>query len=409
VNNYKTTKLPNGISIVSENIPYVKSFSLGFWFDVGSRDESAKNNGISHFLEHMFFKGTIKRNTQKISDEIESLGGYLNAFTSKEHTCYYGRGLAQHIDKTFEVLADMLQNSKFTQKDINKEAQVVIDELKDIEDSPEELIFDKFENNIFSGSSLKHPIIGNEKNIASFNHSSLVDYIEKKYNRSKFVIVAVGAVDHDRIVELTEKYIYKIHNGKGKRKEIGKLKPIKNQTINKEVQQVHQILGIPTFGYNNDNRRIINVLSHILGEGSSSRLFQSLREKNGIAYQINSFLNSFYDISSFGIYCSTSLKSAERAESIIMREFDKLRNKKVSQKELKRAKEYIKGNLLMNLESTTNRMLRIGATMLYYGKIKPVDKTVQEIDSVKSEEILDFANKYLKKNSIVKVVIRAED
>ena len=169
MNQYQKTILPNGIRILSENIPYVKSFSLGFWFNAGSRDENVHNNGITHFIEHMLFKGTKNRSARKIANDIESCGGYLNAFTSKEHTCYYGRGLASHFEKTFDVLTDMIQNPLFNPSDIKKEASVIVDELNDIEDNPEELIFDKFEEIIFSGNNISLPIIGKEKNIRSFS------------------------------------------------------------------------------------------------------------------------------------------------------------------------------------------------------------------------------------------------
>ena len=212
------TKLDNGIRVVSEHLPYVESFSLGFWFNVGSRDEVLANNGISHFLEHMFFKGTEKRSAKKISDDIESLGGYLNAFTSKEHTCLYGRGLKSHLAKTFEVLADMAQNSVFSPNEIEKEANVIIDELNDIEDSPEELIFDRFETSTLKGSKLSMPIIGTEKNIKSFTKDDILSYIDKKYSFNNMFIIASGNVDHNNLIQLAEKFIVKDFGKSEKRK-----------------------------------------------------------------------------------------------------------------------------------------------------------------------------------------------
>ncbi|MDZ7766777.1 MAG: pitrilysin family protein [Melioribacteraceae bacterium] len=207
--NYKVTTTPNGIRVISENLPYVKSFSLGFWFDVGSRDEDEATNGISHFIEHMLFKGTKKRDAAQIADEIESLGGYLNAFTSKEQTCYYGRGLAAHIEKTFEVLADMIQNPLFKNSEIKKEAGVIVDELNDIEDNPEELIFDKFESLIFDGNQLASPIIGTKQNIERFSREDLQNFVDKHYTFDNLYIVASGAVEHNQLIEFTEKYFTK--------------------------------------------------------------------------------------------------------------------------------------------------------------------------------------------------------
>ncbi len=409
MNNYKLTKLSNGIKVASERIDYVNSFYLGFWFNVGSRDETKATNGISHLLEHMFFKGTKKRSARRISEDIESLGGYLNAFTSKEHTCLYGRGMQQHLEKTFEVLSDMLQNSLFNKNELSKEAKVVIDELHDSEDSPEELIFDKFESNLFSGNSLGYPIIGTEKNIYSFTRDDLINYIRKHYTAENFYIVASGCVDHDKLVKLAEKYL-KITSGNKKlrRKRISE-KVHKDLFIYKDIHQTHLIVGGTTFGYNSNKRAVSNVLSNILGEGSSSRLFLSLREKNGIAYHVNTFMNSFYDVSTLGIYISTNESSIKKAKKLIDIELDKLKNKKVTEKELKRAKEYIKGHVQMSLESTTNRMMRMGSSLLYFNKFKTVEETMQEIDSVSREDLLDLSQKLFKPSKITSVLIASKN
>lgn len=392
MNNIKITQLPSGIKVVSEKITQVKSFSLGFWFNVGSRDENEKNNGISHFLEHMFFKGTKKRSARRIAEDIESLGGYLNAFTSKEHTCFYGRGLAEHIDQTFEVLADMIQNSVFNTDEIEKESRVVIDELYDIEDSPDELIFDKFESNVFAGNSLGMPIIGTEKNLKSFTQKDLKKYVSDNYTFDKLYIIASGNVSHNRLLRLVDKFITKdLKLSSSNRSELI-LQPSGDLFVEKETQQVHYIIGKTTYGTKDKKRIAANILSHILGEGSSSRLFQKIREENGIAYQVNTFLNSFYDISTFGVYLSTNEKSVYKAESLIFEEIKKITNKKVSETELSRAKEYLIGNMLMSLESTTNRMLRIAQSMIYFNKIKSVEETIRKIHAVSSGDIRELSN-----------------
>lgn len=392
MNNIKITQLPSGIKVVSEKITQVKSFSLGFWFNVGSRDENEKNNGISHFLEHMFFKGTKKRSARRIAEDIESLGGYLNAFTSKEHTCIYGRGLAEHLDKTFEVLADMIQNSVFNPGEIEKESRVVIDELYDIEDSPDELIFDKFESNVFAGNSLGMPIIGTEKNLKSFTQKDLKKFVSDNYTFNKLFIVASGNVSHNRLLKLVDKFIIKDLKLSSKNRSDLILQPSGDLFVEKETQQVHYIIGKTTYGTKDKKRIAANILSHILGEGSSSRLFQKIREENGIAYQVNTFLNSFYDISTFGVYLSTNEKSVYKAQSLIFEEIKKITNKKVSETELGRAKEYLIGNMLMSLESTTNRMLRIAQSMIYFNKIKSVEETIRIIHAVSSEDIRELSN-----------------
>lgn len=409
LNTYNLTTLSNGILVVSEYIPHVKSFSLGFWYNTGSRDENIHNNGISHFIEHMLFKGTSKRTAKQISDEIESVGGYLNAFTSKENTCYYGRGLSENFKKTFNVLADMIQNPLFKESHIKKEAGVVIDELHDIEDNPEELIFDKFEEAIFSGSTLSYPIIGTEKNISSFNTTLLHKFHQNRYRSKNLVVAVSGSVNHDTIVKLTEKY-FSIHKSvsNGHRKTF-----IPTQTTNsiilKDIQQVHCIVGRPAYGYNHPDRVKLNVLSTLLGEGSSSRLFQAVREKMGMTYQINSFLNSYTDISAFGVYYSTNEKHAEKVNKIVFRELNKLKNSEVKFKELERVKEYIKGHTLLSLESTTNRMIRMATSILNYGRLIPVEELMSKIESVTKDDIVRIANDMLDESKLTTIIIRSSD
>jgi predicted Zn-dependent peptidase len=409
LNKYNITKLPNGIRIASERIDYVNSFSLGFWFNVGSRDETKQTNGISHLIEHMFFKGTKKRSASRISRDIESLGGYLNAFTSKEHTCFYGRGITKNIEKTFSVLADMIQESLFLPKELAKESKVVIDELYDIEDSPEELIFDKFETNIFSGNKLEFPIIGTEENIAKFSQQDLLNYIDEHYSIKNFYIIASGNVDHFQLIKFAEKYITKLKFGKSKKRKQFTQKKVDNLFVQKDINQAHLIIGGITHGYINKDRAISNLITNILGEGSSSRLFLSLRERNGIAYQINSFMNSFYDISTFGVYFSTNENSLKKAKKIVDNEFDKMLQKGVSEKELQSAKEYIKGHVQMSLESTSNRMMRMGNSLLYFDKIKTVEESMNEIDAVTKNDIINYAQILLNPDNLSSVLISSKN
>jgi predicted Zn-dependent peptidase len=410
LNQYKKTILPNGIKILTETIPYVKSFSLGFWFNVGSRDESTETNGITHFIEHMLFKGTRKRSARKIAVEIESCGGYLNAFTSKEHTCYYGRGLADHIEKTFDVISDMIQNSLFKPAEIKKEAGVIIDELNDVQDNPEELIFEKFEEVIFSGSNLSYPIIGTEKNILSFSQSDLHNFIKDKYGSNRIVIAVSGAVDHDKLINLTKKYF----NGdlgisSIRRKNFNLNNSARAEFIDKEIQQVHAVLGKPTVGFKSEERAKAAVLTQVLGDGSSSRLFQAIRERNGIAYQINSFLNSFYDTSAFGVYLSTNEKMVEKALGLIYKEFKKLREKKISNSELSKAKEALKGSFILSLENTSNRMIRMAQSELYHNRIKSTDEVLNRIDKVTVNDVIGSANDLLDEDSLFKVIIKSKN
>lgn len=406
---HSITKLSNGTTIISEFIPYVKSFSLGFWFNVGTRDENLKNNGISHFIEHMLFKGTKNRSARKISEEIESYGGYLNAFTSKEHTCYYSRGLTKNLNRTFNILSDMIQNPLFRESHIKKEAGVIIDELRDIYDNPEELIFDKFEEVIFSGNPLSYPVIGTEGNIRKFNSNELQKYHRNKYNSANLLIVASGNVNHSDLVKLTERYIYKRKRGTELSREKFYRKKVNDLVVEKDFQQVHSIIGRSTIGLKNKKRIQVKILSTMLGEGSSSRLFQAVREKLGITYQINSFLNSYQDVSTFGVYFSTSGKQAERVMDIVGKEFLKMKEKKITDKELNRVKEYIKGGMHLSLESTTNRMIRIANSFLYFNRVVSLDDFLKKINSVTVDDISSCANELLDEKKLSKVILTSNN
>lgn len=403
---YNKTVLPNGVKILSEFVPHLKSFSLGFWLNTGSMNETKSTNGISHFIEHMLFKGTKNRSAKRIADDIESLGGYLNAFTSKEHTCYYGRGLTNHFDNTFEVLSDMILNPLFKKQDISKESSVVVDELYDIEDNPEELIFDKFETELYKGHSLSLPVIGTEENIKSFTSEDLFGYTNKFYNASNLIISVSGAVDHNKVVEMAQKYLSGIPKGKTTRNKVFNEKPVKNIIIEKEIQQCHLVMGSATYGITSGHRSEVSILSHILGEGSSSRLFQSLREKNGITYQINTFFNSFCDVSSFGVYLSTNEKQFNRALDIVNKEFEDIKTRLVSKKELIRAKEYLIGNVLMSLENTTNRQSRMAQSEIYFNRIRQVDETLTEINKVTSEDVMAIAREILTEEKLLQVIMK---
>jgi len=409
VDNCKVTTLPNGVKIVSEYIHYLKSFSLGFWFNVGARDENLRNSGISHFIEHMLFKGTKTRTAKQISDEIESYGGYLNAFTSKEHTCYYGRGLSENFKKTFVVLADMIQNPLFKDSHIKKEAGVVIDELKDIDDNPEELIFDKFEETVFDGHNLSYPIIGTEKNILSFTTNILNQYHKANYRLDNLMIAVSGAIEHDEAVKLAEKYFTGKKNSSNQKRKNFIKQTVSNQIIEKEIQQVHSIIGRTTYGFNDARRHKLKVLSTLLGDGSSSRLFQAVREKLGMTYQINSFLNSYEDVSVFGVYFSTNDKQTEKVNEIVRRELNKLRTTEVKSKELSRVKEYIKGSTLMSLENTTNRMIRLANSIYHYGKIVPVEYVLDKIENVTVQDIYKLSKEVLNESTLSTIVIRSKD
>ena len=409
LNKIEISTLSNGTKIISENLPHVNSFSLGFWFNVGTRDENNSNNGISHFIEHMLFKGTKRRSARRISEEIESYGGYLNAFTSKEHTCYYTRGLSEHLPRTFSVLADMIQNPLFRESHVKREAGVIIDELHDVDDNPEELIFDIFEEVVFKGNRLSMPVIGTERNIRKFNSDELQKFHHKKYSTGKLLIIASGSVKHNELVKHAEKHIEKSKSMSRTRREKFVPRKANDLILEKEFNQVHTIIGRSTAGINSKKRNRIKVLSILLGEGSSSRLFQAVREKLGITYHIASFLNSYHDVSSFGVYFSTNLKQADKVLNIVLREIKKLRENKIKEKELNKVKAYLKGGTLLNLENTTNRMLRIANSMMYFNRVVSIEEFLEDIQSVTADELRKIANDVLNEDKLIKVILKSND
>jgi predicted Zn-dependent peptidase len=356
----------------------------------------------------MLFKGTKKRTARMIAEEIESYGGYLNAFTSKEHTCYYSKGLTENLGKTFSVLSDLIQNPLFKEIHIKKEAGVVIDELKDLDDNPEELLYDKFEEIIFGGNRLSLPVIGRENNIRKFNSDELIKFHNSNYNTNGLLIVASGNVKQDELIKLTEKYITQKRSGLRKSRDKFNLKKANDTFIEKDVQQVHTIIGRTSYGYNDKRRIPVRFLSALLGEGSSSRLFLAVREKLGITYQINTFLNSYYDTSAFGVYFSTNQHQYSKVIELVYKEFKKIKETLITEKELKKVKEYLKGGILLSMESTTNRMMRIANSILYYKRVIPVEEYINKLNKITAEDVQKTSNELLNEARLIKVILKSD-
>lgn len=403
--NYELSTLSNGIKVVSEFTPHYKSFSMGFWFNVGSRDENSSEKGISHFIEHMLFKGTKKRTSKQIIDAIESSGGYINAFTSKEQICIYVRGLEEYFEKYFDVVADMIQNSLFKDSHIKTEAGVVIEELNDIEDNPEELIFDKFENELFKGNSLANPIIGTKENIKSFNSKTLKDFTKRFFNTNNLVISVSGSIKHNKILKLVESKINQLDIGKPTQRKSLNKSLSQDVFIQKKINQIYTIIGTDTYGFNDKRRLNIKVLSTLLGENSGSKLFQTVREKYGIAYQINTFLNSYIDVSSFGIFFSTNENNWEKANKIVNKQLSEIKEGKISEKQLNQVKRYIKGSMILGLENTTNRMMGMANSLFHYGRIIDVEEILSNIDLITVDDIVKSANEVFADGKLIQVII----
>ena len=405
---YKKTILPNGVRIVTEEIPHVRSLSLGFWIETGSRDESSANNGISHFIEHMVFKGTKKRNVKEIAQSIESVGGYLNAFTSKEHTCYYARVLDEHLELATDVLSDIVFQPTFPDKELEKEKNVILEELKQAEDDPDDIIQDYFEKAIFKTHPLGMPVIGTAKSISSFTRKDLVQYRKEQYTSSNLVIAAAGNLKHEEVVELSKLYIQKSANSKEK-------KAGRNQTIfekpnsvlceyYKPIQQAHICLGTIGYHVRDEKRFQMQVLNTLLGDGMSSRLFQNIREKYGFAYAVYSFNNMMQDSGAVGVYIGTDNSHVQQCIDLVWKELKSLRRQGIAKQELARTKAQLKGSMMLGMENIPNRMIRLGSSELYFGELIELDAITKKIDAVTRDNVQNTAEELFKEDRFATVI-----
>ncbi len=405
---YRKSILPNGIRIVSEEIPYVRSISVGVWINVGSRDDHEHKNGISHFLEHMVFKGTERYSARQIATSLEGIGGYLNAFTTKEHTCYYARILDDHLPKALDVISDLVRYPRFDKGEMEKEKNVILEELKNNEDDPGELIYDYFDDTVFHDHPLGNPIIGKSASIKSFSRNDLERYLGGHYIPSGIVIAAAGNLKHEKLVAIVEKFFGGIPRRKpSPKREVGprRLRPGR-QEFEKPFLQAHILTGTIGCGIKSRVRYPLMVLNTLLGEGMSSRLFQNIREKYGFAYSVYSFANLLSDTGNFGIYIGTDSKSVDKTLELTYRELGKLKSGPVSKAELERTKAQLKGMTVLGLESMTNRMMRLGSGETYFRGYTPLHKFLTAIDAVTASDVLELARKLFRVEEFSTIIIK---
>lgn len=383
---YRKTRLPSGVRVVTEFVPYMRSLAIGFWIDTGSRDEPASLSGISHFIEHMVFKGTLRRKTHHIAQYLESVGGYVNAFTTKDCTCYYARVLSQHVKRAVDLLSDIVLHPQFPAREIEKEKQVIREEMRSIEEDPEDCINDYFEHAVFGKHSLGRTIIGTEHTVESLTREALLDYIARQYTASNLVIAAAGDVSHDLLVELCEKALSELPEGKRQKRLRPKERGPVSETFYKPVQQSHHIAGRIVPGLDSEDHYALSLLNTILGEGMSSRLFQRIRERYGYAYSIYSYLNLYEDAGTFGVYAASETRTMQRCLRHIEEELEELASTPVSKRELNRAREQVIGGFLLGLESMSSRMTRIGKDELIFGRPISIDEEIERFEGVTVEE-----------------------
>ncbi len=391
----KKTVLPNGLKVVTENIPGVKSVTAGFWVKTGSRHESDELAGVTHFLEHMLFKGTDKRSSYDIAQSMESVGGYLNAFTSTEYTCYYSRCLDTQLERAIDVLSDMIQNSQFPEEELEKEKKVVLEEMKMYKDSPDDYIFEMFSNNVFKNHPIGRPIIGFEETVTNYKKQDLFDYMAERYRPDNLLVAVAGHVDHDEVIQLLNDKL-ELDSAEPT---VDAEQPLTNYEKfqleeSKAIEQTHMVIGRRALNYDHPDKYLLLLANTVLGGGMSSRLHQNIREKYGYCYAIGTFNQSYTDSGLFGVYIGTDKDYVPHVRDLINKEFEIIRNEKVGEKELSEAKSQLKGKLLLSQESTSNRMNRLAKSELYFNRFVTLDELVENIDSVTADSLLSFSQKF---------------
>lgn len=392
---YQKAVLDNGIRIVTEKIPYLRSVSIGIWINSGSRDEDDINRGISHFLEHLAFKGTEKRSAKQIAFEMDSIGGQIDAFTSREYTCYSAKVLDEHLPIAIDLLSDILLNSTYKPSDIEKERQVILEEIKFVEDNPTDYIYDLLYKCVWSEHPLGLPILGNVESIKKIGRDAVIAHLDKHYLPRNVVIAAAGNIDEDKLRKMLERSFGNLkRNGQNQRQTPPEIK--KNLIIKeRELEQIHFCLGTKGLKSADDNRYNGYILNTILGGSMSSRLFQKIREDYGLAYSIHSFISPYADTGLLGIYAGTSPAFFNKVLKMSLEELKILRNVKVSDNEIKRSKDQLKGNLILSLESSTSRMNQLAKQEIYFGRYFSMDEIIAEIEKVRGDNIQSLAEKLL--------------
>ncbi len=387
----RKTVLDNGIQLLTEDIAHVRSVAVGVWVNVGSRYEEDEIAGITHFIEHLMFKGTEKRTAKQIAEALDAVGGQLNAFTTKEYTCYYAKVLDEHFELALDVLSDMLFNSKFAVPDIDRERNVIIEEIKMYEDTPDELVHDIFANTIWQKHPLGRPIIGYADVIGQMDRDAFMDYLGKYYVPENIVVTVAGNINHDIVAGKINTYLGGLKGGPSER---AMELPAPQKAITcreKETEQVHLCVGIPGMPLDHDQIYTFQLVNTIFGGGLSSRLFQEIREQRGLVYSIYSYHSSYHDTGLFCVYAGLSKENVVSALELVFKEIRDIRDNGVSGQELRRAKDQLKGNLLLSLENVNTRMSRLGKSQLYLGKVVTPEEIVQKIEKVTAEDVKRLA------------------
>ena len=394
------------MKVITEAMSHVRSVSVGVWIGTGSRRETPQQNGVSHFIEHMLFKGTATRSAEDIARSVDSLGGNLDAFTGKELVGYNTKVLDEHLPVAMDILSDLVLNPAFREDDIEKEKGVILEEIKMDVDNPDYLVHETFTSNFWKDHALGRPILGTRETVKSLTRDVIAQYYGEIYTPENMLVTAAGNLTHERLVALVGERFEKVKQGG----------PVPAQTIpatharislktKKDLEQVHVCLGVPCYPVSHDDRFISYVLNTVLGGGMSSRLFQNIRERQGLAYSVFSELNPCTDTGCLAVYAGTSLESAKLVVDCVMKEFAELKQETVPPEELRRAKDHLKGSLMLSLESTSSRMSNLARQEMHFKRFFSLDELVESIEKVTADEVQRVAQDFFKAENVALTVL----
>ena len=404
--NIQRQVLPNGLTILTEKMDHIRSVSIGIWVKSGSRHEDPNVNGISHFVEHMVFKGTSSRSAEDIARQVDSIGGNMDAFTGKETICFNVKVLDEHLPVAVDILSDMVLHPVFDVNEITRERGVILEEIKMDEDNPDYLVHEIFTQNFFKGHPLGKPILGTKETVRRFDQEAIWGYYGGKFSPGNMIISAAGNLNHKEFVDLLRQRFEQLPVGSNGWHDTP---PKINSRIilrnKKALEQVQICVGVPSYSISHERRYVTYILNTLLGGGMSSRLFQNVREKQGLVYSIFSELNPFRDTGMLSVYAGTSRESAPKVVQSIVHEFRELKTQPISEEELKRAKDQLKGSLLLSLESSTARMSNLARQEMYYDHFFTMDEIIDRIQAVTVEDLLQSANELFQPQLIAVTVL----
>jgi len=398
--------LPHGLTVITEQMEHIRSASIGIWLETGSRDEMPQSNGISHFIEHMVFKGTKHRTAEEIARQVDSIGGNMDAFTSKECICFNVKVLDEHVPLALEILSDLVLYPNFTDEDIARERGVILEEIKMDEDNPDYLVHEIFTQNFWKDHPLGKPILGTKETVKKFERQAVLDTYTHRFAPGNIIVAAAGHLDHDQFVDLVVKHFEHLKPAQnGFHSPAPKIVPRIVLRNKKALEQVQLCIGVPAYPIAHEKRYAGYILNTLLGGGMSSRLFQNIRERQGLAYSIYSDLNPYRDTGCMAVYAGTSLASAAKVVQSVVGEFRDLKIRPVPEEELRRSKDQLKGSLMLSLESSTARMSNLARQEMYFDRFQDLDELVQKIEAVTADDLQSLAQEFFKTESVAVTVL----